>query len=411
MNYKKGKIDNIFLYDTRVENIFLNEYMAGAKGEYVKVYLLGQMFAEMDQPVDTAILANQLNLREAEVEKAWKYWQDKGIVKIKDDGKGEKEIVFLSIREKMFGFGEEPAEENDIETKDDSKQIFSAFEEKWGVLLSGKELEDIADWPDFYGMDPKAIVKGIEYCKDINKENVKYLEKVIQGWSSNGLKTLEDVQAYLDENDQKYYRYKRVLKALGFNRSATEAEKALIDTWFTDMKFTMEKVLEACATTCGIGNPNLKYVNGVLTNWYSTAEERGVDVNKKQTVTQAVLNNYYNYLREEAERKAKERKEEIYKVLPRVKQIDAEINGLGSRMTSAVISGNAQDKARFEKKMDELLAERAILLTESNYEMDYTDIKYSCEICKDTGLTDEGEKCQCMKQRIEEAEVWQLKKK
>ena len=402
MKYTKDKVDNIFLYDTKVENIFINEYMAGAKGEYVKVYLLGLMFAEAGSSVENHILANQLGLKESEVDKAWKYWQDKGLVKLKDD-----EIEFVSIREKMFGLAEE--EPDDFAPKEGAKAIFAAIEEKWGTFYSGKELENMADWPDFYEMSPEAIVRAIEYCAEIKKENLKYLERVIQGWSSNGLKTLEDVQGYLDENDQKYYRYKRVMQALGFKRNATEAEKALIDTWFGEMNFTMERVLDACAQTTGISQPNLKYINSILSSWYKEATDKGVDVNKEM-VSQAVLNSYYNHLRENAEREAKERKEEVYRAVPRIKEIDSEINSLGSRMTAALLGGSGIEKAQYEKMMDELLAERAITLTENNYEMDYTDVKYSCDVCKDTGLTDEGEKCECMKLRIEEARLWQEKR-
>lgn len=404
MKYSKGKLDNIFLYDTKVENIFLNEYMVGAKGEYVKVYLLGLMFAESGAEVEKHILANQLGIKESEVEKAWKYWQDKGLVKIE-----ENEISFVSIREKMFGTGSSEEEEN-FSPKEGAKEIFAAIESQWGTLYSGKELEEIADWPDFYNITPEAIVRGIEYCAEIKKENLKYLEKVIQGWSTSGLKTLEDVQTYLDENDQKYYRYKRVMQALGFKRNATEAEKALIDTWFGEMNFTMERVLEACAQTTGISNPNLKYVSSILSSWYKEATEKGIDVNK-ETVSQAVLNSYYNFLREEAERKAKERKEEIYNAIPRIKEIDAQVNSLGSKMTTALIAGNSIEMDQCEKMMDDLLQERAITLTENNYEMDYTDVKYSCDICKDTGLTDEGEKCECRKLRIEEARLWQEERK
>ena len=38
--------------------------------------------------------------------------------------------------------------------------------------------------------------------------------------------------------------------------------------------------------------------------------------------------------------------------------------------------------------------------------MDYTDIKYACEKCNDTGITGSGERCSCIKQRMEEAEIW-----
>ena len=41
-----------------------------------------------------------------------------------------------------------------------------------------------------------------------------------------------------------------------------------------------------------------------------------------------------------------------------------------------------------------------------DYEMDYTDVRYLCEICRDTGQTDLGEVCTCRVERMKEAEDW-----
>lgn len=185
----------------------------------------------------------------------------------------------------------------------------------------------------------------------------------------------------------------------------------MMDVWFGEMGYTMERVLEACTKTAGISSPNFNYVNKVLENWRKEAEKKGVDVNKKIVVTQAVLNQYYDFLREKAEREAEARKQEIYEKLPRIRELDDEIRSTSSQLSKALIMGNAEEEGRrIRASMDKLSAERAVLLTENNYEMDYTDIKYACEKCKDTGITDLGERCSCIRQRTEEAEVWVKKK-
>ena len=46
-------------------------------------------------------------------------------------------------------------------------------------------------------------------------------------------------------------------------------------------------------------------------------------------------------------------------------------------------------------RLDSLNMERAFLLTDNGFEMDYMDIKYRCPQCKDTGMLETGEKCQC----------------
>ena len=49
MNYIKGKIKDFYLLTSEIENIFLNEYMPGAPGDHVKVYLFGYMYAQQGE--------------------------------------------------------------------------------------------------------------------------------------------------------------------------------------------------------------------------------------------------------------------------------------------------------------------------------------------------------------------------
>lgn len=57
------------------------------------------------------------------------------------------------------------------------------------------------------------------------------------------------------------------MKALGFHRNPTEKEQDLIDSWFDQLGFDIGKILEACAKTSGISNPNINYVNSILLAW------------------------------------------------------------------------------------------------------------------------------------------------
>ena len=38
MNFVREKIKDFYLLDSRIENIFINEYLPAAPGDYVKVY-------------------------------------------------------------------------------------------------------------------------------------------------------------------------------------------------------------------------------------------------------------------------------------------------------------------------------------------------------------------------------------
>ena len=57
--------------------------------------------------------------------------------------------------------------------------------------------------------------------------------------------------------------------------------------------------------------------------------------------------------------------------------------------------------------MDTLREDRAYLLAENDFDIDYTEIRYACPKCSDTGINEMGGRCQCMQRRIREVEVWQ----
>ena len=421
MNFIKEKIKDFFLLDTKEENIFINEYMPSAPGDFVKVYLYASMYAEHGLEITEKAIAKQLGLSEEKVREAWEYWEERGVIRKRYfDTQGNVSFIveFLSLKEQLYGKNTAPVRGEASRPKGDNvfghpevKVMFKDIEKALGRTLDSSELGQIMKWLTDYGASPEVVFTAVKYSIDKNKTSMRYIESVVKGWTEEGLQSTDQISEKLQEMDEKYYRYRRVLKALGFTRNATEAEKEMMDNWFERMGYSMDRVLEACTKTAGISSPNFNYVNKVLENWRDEAQSKGVDVNTKIVVTQAVLNQYYDYLRDKAEKEAEERKQEVYQKLPRIKDIDEEIRRMGSQLSKALILGSSENESKkINSIMDELAAERAVVLTENNFEMDYTDIKYACEKCSDTGMTDLGERCSCIKQRTEEAEIW-IKKK
>ena len=421
MNFIKEKIKDFFLLDTKVENIFINEYMPSAPGDFVKVYLYASMYAEHGLEITEKAIAKQVGLSEEKVREGWEYWEERGVIRKRYfDTQGNVSFIveFLSLKEQLYGKNTAPVRGEASRPKGDNvfgnpevKVMFKDIEKALGRTLDSSELGQIMKWLTDYGASPEVVFTAVKYSIDKNKTSMRYIESVVKGWTEEGLQSTDQISEKLQEMDEKYYRYRRVLKALGFTRNATEAEKEMRDNWFERMGYSMDRVLEACTKTAGISSPNFNYVNKVLENWRDEAQSKGVDVNTKIVVTQAVLNQYYDYLRDKAEKEAEERKQEVYQKLPRIKDIDEEIRRMGSQLSKALILGSSENESKkINSIMDELAAERAVVLTENNFEMDYTDIKYACEKCSDTGMTDLGERCSCIKQRTEEAEIW-IKKK
>ncbi|MCQ4922648.1 ATP-binding protein [Tissierella carlieri] len=97
------------------------------------------------------------------------------------------------------------------------------------------------------------------------------------------------------------------------------------------------------------------------------------------------------------------RKEKVYKKIPAIKRIDEDILRTGLSMSKYIIGNPDTYKESVEKAkktIEKLKMEKAYLMTESNIPVDYMDIKYDCEVCKDTGYLDSGNQCNCLKQAL-----------
>ncbi|MCQ2554507.1 MAG: DnaD domain protein [Clostridia bacterium] len=407
MAFRKHTANDIYLKSTAVENIYITEGLVDAPSDYVKVYLYGLFSSEYQRDSGIEDMAKKLNLPEDTIDAAFSYYENLGFVKRIPEGDSYS-VEFLSLRETIYGkFTEKKEEEKKSMVEDDMKELFRAFEEATGRTLSSKDLLTVKSWRKDYNITSDVILGAARYCSERGKDNVKYIEKVVCSWNDRGLKTEEDVKEYIRLVDEKQDAYRRILGSLGIRRNATDAEKELMDSWLDEKKFTVEKILDACGRTIATTNPNLRYVNAILESWAKEAKAMDRDVNSNIVVSKKTVTEYYQYLRDQAEEKAKERKEEVYTKVPELKEIDKNINEIQREITMKVL--RRVDVSGLKKNVLDLEASRALLLTENGFPMDYTNIRYLCSRCRDTGIDENGGKCSCYSKRYSEAELWQKK--
>ena len=416
MSFTREKIKDFYLLTTDIENIFINEYMPAAPGEYVKVFLYGLLYSQNSGQMTHKKMASQLGMTEAQVEEAWDYWDKLGVVSKRYVINSETyNVEFKQLRSLMYGLGGKIQEDIDVQQEveeptplesPEAKEVLWAIEGILARPLSYNENMEIVSWLNDIGASQEVILGAVEYCVEKGKRGINYIAKVVLQWTKDGFKTTEDVKKHISTLEERFGNYKKVLQTLGLNRPATEAEREMMDNWFDVMQFNMDRVMDACVKASFISNPNLKYVNKVLENWYEEAKVDGRNVNNKLTISNTDLNKYYEHLRKTAEAEAEGRKDEVYSSIPRIKEIDDELLDLGMKLSRTLLGGSLTDVDKTKKLIELLEQERAVLLTENNYREDYTDIKYACDRCSDTGVTEEGGRCSCTKERMGEAELW-----
>ena len=412
MKFDKGKTKDYYLFTTDVENVFINEYMTEAPGEYVKAYLYGLFCSEHGMELKSALMAEVLHMDEDRLREAWEYWERMNVVAIEEED-DDYTVIFLSLREQLFS-GEQGVEraidmsDEVMDEDEEFKRLTEAAEDMLGRPLNGRELQEIDSWTKELGVPGEVIHEAFDYCVEIGKPSINYISKVILAWAKEGLTDRKMVKEYLEKTSERQGIYRRILNSLGLKRNVTEAEKRLVDSWLDDMKFSPERILEACEKAGFTQSPNLRYVNKVLENWKQEADTWGRDVNQRVNVSQNTLNKYYEYLRNQAEKRAEGRRQEVYNKLPEIRQIDINLQSLSSKISRGLLGGSTvQDMNTVRQEIRNLEKERAILLTENNYALDYTDVKYLCPKCSDTGIDENGQRCSCARERMGEAELWQ----
>ena len=460
---KTGERKDIFLYKTRVENLFINEFLPDAPGDCVKVFLFGLMYAQYDQQIDSRTMALTLGITEKDVDNAWKYWESKGLVKLTPDSEGGiEEIEFIRQIDLFYGKtleesypvnGGENAEEDTAAAQDQAgeeteaaqdteesaasiierlinrqlRDMFRKYEMLTGRTLSTHEAGKLTDSIKIYNIEPDVLDFAIDYCIGIDKTSIDYICKVALRWTEEGARDVGAVKQMLDKRSKRNDAYRKVFAELGFSRLPNPADREIMDRWFDEMGCTLKDVLDACRAAGGVRDPNLRYVNKVLEN--KILEKGGINTRAVQArkasaeqsvqtgqpaaaqesakVSRKVLRDYYDYIKTEGENARKARITEVMNRIPEMKDLFSAETQLNSLVITMKPGPDAKDKRqRLKERRQDIEEKKKELLERNGYPVDYLDRKYRCNICRDTGYTDEGRVCTCAKERAEEAYEW-----
>lgn len=385
--------DDWYRKNTEVENIFINEFMTRAPGDCVKVYLYALMKAQLGEEAENAEIAEALSLDEEDVRDAWNYWEEQGAC----------EKVGDSIRLLILKNGGHEKKESGMLADEEMKYLFTGIEDIVGKPLNGTEMNAVKEWMNNMHAEADIILYAYEYCSSRNKTDYRYVGKVIENWLEKGYSTSEEIEKHLGEFEEKRSLYREIFNRMGFNRNWTVKEQEMMDTWIDEWGFSIERILEACDKSAGIPNPNLNYVNSVLSNWNEEVKDNEF-AGKKISVSQVI--EYYEFLRAQEEKEALVRRAEVYEAVPEIKLFDDKIKDESARLPAVMLSRDENLKNQIKNTIEELNMERAVLLTENNYPLDYMDVRYLCRKCKDTGIDEDGNRCSCFEDRSKEAVEW-----
>ena len=323
MHFQKQTTD-IDLGDTPIANIFINDFMPMADGTFVKVYLMGFMYAhdrESSQTFMHETIAKHLNILLSDVHRAWDFWEKKEVIckkMISPEDPTQYIVEFaclkqLIIKKTMTNGSSEPKDRFTSQPDDliDAKrnplinEMFLNINQIMGRSLVPSELMKVLDWYYNYSMNTEVIMRAFMQCvQEKNIKKLNYIEKVIISWYDQGITTMEKLDDHLERTDQRNYQYISILKYLGiYNRLPTHPEKETMKKWFDVWDFSTDIIFKACDESIKIRNPNIDYIDGVLENYKKNGIKTVQDTDRKDTSkppvqkkqTKAPNNRFHNF--------------------------------------------------------------------------------------------------------------------
>lgn len=300
---------------TSVSNIFIDEYMSDANGEFVKIYLyLLRLMNMPDAAFSISSIADKFEHTEKDIKRALCYWERMHLLRLEyDDSQNLTGICLLdSVSRKDASDSNDPAgdsastetpsaareaQASDVTgaapkkksySADDIKQfrqdesvaeLFFITERYLNRTLSATDINTILYLYDVLGFSTDLIEYLVEYCVSKGHTSIRYIEKVALGWADSNIRTVADAKQTSSLHSQSYFM---VIKALGISgRNLVPSETSLIEKWTSEYGFSNELIEEACRRTIQtIHQPSFEYTDSILNNWHKKQIRSLADIAK-----------------------------------------------------------------------------------------------------------------------------------
>lgn len=292
MTFCKYSVDMLANNSTSVDNIFINNYLPYADAEYVKVYLYGLYKCQDSNSHDNTLehFSKELHLSQEKIEKAFEYWQEKGLIQILNVIPFE--VRYLPISDVINN------------TKKYNEKKYSNFNAQAQEILHGRmitpnEYREYYDIIERLHMEKEALLLTINYCVRLKGENVNYsyITTVAKSWISQGLTTAEAIKEKILEIDTLNSGMEGLVKTLSLKRAFTLDEYELYKKWVVSEGFD-EEVVKYVAKKCKNKSSSFVFesMDKILDKYYSQKlftvdeiqlfeEERGKSNQIARTIT------------------------------------------------------------------------------------------------------------------------------
>lgn len=226
---------------TQLENNFIVEFVPSINPLTLKVYLYGLYLCQNGIDHTIKDFEQTFDLSEDDIISLFKSLEELNLVDC-------IEIDPIEIRYL-------PVKNSSLFLKKFDVKKFKTFNVKSQELL--KRQIDINEYNQYYyqiekhNLDEDAVVRVIEYCVSKKGDTVSanYILTVLRNWAMEGIKTIEQVNARILNEERYNDDIKLILTTLGTKRACTMEEKSIFLDWTTKLGFSLDALTHLAKIT------------------------------------------------------------------------------------------------------------------------------------------------------------------
>lgn len=280
MNFEQKS--SMMFSDLNIPEVFINEYLCTANGDYVKIYLYCLFLSKYNSEITPLELSKRLSLPIATVEEGIKYWEKNNVIL-----KKQKSYMLVDLKQQAVDkiYRLKATSSLDDAMKKTSKntirtQAISAINAMFfqGVM-SPTWYTDIDMLFAKYQFEEELMIALFQYCFDRKALHRNYLFAVADAWAQNGIKTIKEFDEYYSSYENLAKIKKTISKKLGLTRKLSQYEEAYIDKWVMDYNYPIDVIEIALKKTTSKTNPSFDYIDKIISNWHERKLMSATDIN------------------------------------------------------------------------------------------------------------------------------------
>lgn len=236
---------------TLIDNIFIREHLAYMPDEALRVYIYGLFVCSQPNGKDNSFDAflDNLNLNKDQLESAFGYLEDKGLVEITE--KSPLEIRYLPLKHSVKAVRKFKAEKY----SEFNSELQELFPER---MITPNEYSEYYYLIETMKISPEAMLMIAKYCIDYKGGDIRYpyILTVARNWAAEGILSVENVEARLLDLEANSEDMKDLFRALGRKGSPAITDMQEYTKWTKSWGFSKESILFAAGTLKSRGTIN-----------------------------------------------------------------------------------------------------------------------------------------------------------